>query len=65
MYIGEWDDDGHRNGRGIQVWLKGSIYEGYWEMDKTNGRGRYIDADNSIYIGEWKDNRKNGHGKLT
>lgn len=30
-YDGEWDLDGHKDGRGIQIWVDGSLYEGYWK----------------------------------
>jgi hypothetical protein len=26
-----------REGRGIQIWLDGSRYEGYWKNNKANG----------------------------
>jgi hypothetical protein len=29
-YEGEWDTQGQKDGRGIQLWVDGSVYEGYW-----------------------------------
>jgi hypothetical protein len=37
-YEGEWiKDTDIRDGRGIQIWLDGSRYEGYWRNNKANG----------------------------
>ena len=33
IYVGDWNDNDMRNGRGIQYWTDGSIYEGYWIND--------------------------------
>ena len=37
-----------RDGRGVQIWLDGSRYEGYWKNNKANGRGRLIHADGDV-----------------
>ena len=51
-FEGEWNaQTNQRHGRGNQVWTDGSIYEGYWKLDKANGRGRLIHADGDIYDG--------------
>jgi hypothetical protein len=42
IYIGEWSLDGLRQGKGMQMWSDGSIYEGFWEKDMANGKGRLI-----------------------
>ena len=62
-YEGEWDEMGRKDGRGTQVWVDGSLYEGYWRADKANGRGRLIHADGDVYYGEWKDDKAHGYGK--
>ncbi|TNV77956.1 hypothetical protein FGO68_gene11802 [Halteria grandinella] len=63
-YDGEWDlEKGFRDGRGMQIWADGSLYEGYWRNDKANGRGRLIHADGDVYEGEWKDDKAHGFGK--
>ena len=61
-YEGEWDEMARKDGRGVQIWVDGSLYEGYWKMDKANGRGRLIHADGDVYNGEWKDDKAHGYG---
>ena len=50
-------DQDIREGRGIQIWLDGSRYEGYWKNNKANGKGRLIHADGDVYEGDWKDDK--------
>jgi hypothetical protein len=33
IYHGQWDKDGHREGKGTQIWKDGSKYVGYWKSD--------------------------------
>ena len=49
-----------REGRGIQIWLDGSRYEGYWINNKANGFGRLIHADGDVYQGLWKEDKADG-----
>lgn len=58
-------DSDVRDGKGIQIWLDGSRYEGYWKNNKANGRGRLIHADGDVYEGEWKDDKAHGEGIYT
>lgn len=52
VFYGEWDvEQNLRHGRGIQTWVDGSRYEGYWKNDKANIRGKLIHADGDIYEG--------------
>ena len=51
-----------RHGRGIQVWIDGSRYEGYWINNKTNKKGKLIHFGGDIYEGDWKDDKVEGHG---
>lgn len=52
VYYGEWGVNNNlRHGRGIQTWVDGSKYEGYWKSDKANGKGRLIHADGDKYDG--------------
>ena len=30
VYIGQWNKEGQRKGKGKQIWSDGSVYEGYW-----------------------------------
>ncbi len=52
MYYGEWSTTtNQRHGRGIQIWIDGSRYEGYWKNDRANVKGKLIHADGDIYEG--------------
>ena len=61
-YEGEWDNMDRKDGKGVQIWVDGSIYEGYWCADKANGRGRLIWADGSYYTGEFLEDNLHGEG---
>ena len=63
-YVGEWRKGGKniREGKGVQVWPDGSLYEGYWEENKANFFGRLLHKDGDIYQGEWKDDKAHGFG---
>ena len=62
IYIGEWNAGNQRQGKGVQNWSDGAMYEGYWERDKANGKGRLIHANGDVYEGEWKDDKAWGNG---
>ena len=62
IYIGEWQKENKRHGKGLQKWSDGSAYEGYWKFDKANGKGRLIHTNGDVYEGDWKDDRAHGHG---
>lgn len=49
IYIGQWNKNGLRWGRGTQSWPDGSKYEGYWKNDMANGKGRLIHSDGGVY----------------
>ena len=60
-YKGEWLLGSNiRQGRGMQVWPDGSMYEGYWRENKANGNGRLIHADGDVYNGMWQDDKAHG-----
>lgn len=43
IYIGQWSRDLRiRQGKGRQVWIDGSYYEGHWIEGKNHGIGRLI-----------------------
>ena len=62
VYEGEWSDNGLRDGKGVQYWPDGSIYEGYWSADSANGRGRLIHAGCDYYEGDWVNDKAHGYG---
>ena len=47
-------------GKGKQVWIDGSIYEGHWKDGKAHGIGRMIHADGDIFEGEWVNDKAHG-----
>ena len=61
IYYGEWKDN-LRYGRGIQQWLDGSRYEGYFVNDKANIRGKLFHSNGDTYDGEWLNDKANGKG---
>ena len=61
-YIGEWDEEGKKDGRGEQFWVDGSHYEGYWANNKANGEGRLIHADGDVCEGNFLNDKANGYG---
>lgn len=62
-YEGEWLLGSEiRQGKGMQIWPDGSLYEGWWQENKANGKGRLIHADGDIYDGYWKDDKAHGYG---
>ena len=62
-YLGEWNiKTGKRHGRGIQKWLDGSKYEGYFVNDKANIQGKLTHSNKDIYEGEWVDDKAEGFG---
>ena len=64
VYLGEWDfKNNKKHGRGIQYWLEGSKYYGYWISGKANKKGKLIHSDGDIYEGEWLNDQPNGKGK--
>lgn len=48
-YEGEWNSEGEKHGRGVQIWDNGTIYEGYWYHDKPHGRGRIVHHNGDVY----------------
>ena len=62
VYIGDWNDNNERHGKGMQLWNDCSKYEGYWKYGKANGKGRLIHGDGDVYEGEWKNDKAHGFG---
>lgn len=64
VYYGEWNvENDQRSGRGIQCWIDGSRYEGYWKNDRANIKGILHHADGDTYEGEWVDDKAEGYGR--
>jgi hypothetical protein len=66
IYFGEWNTiTDQRHGRGIQCWMDGSRYEGYWKNDRANVKGILYHADGDVYDGEWLQDKAHGYGIYT
>lgn len=65
VYIGEWNENLERHGKGVQFWIDGSKYEGHWRLDRANGKGRLIHGDGDVYEGDWSDDKAHGYGIYT
>ena len=61
IYYGEWKDN-EIYGRGVQQWLDGSRYEGYFINGKASIKGKLFHSNGDTYDGEWLNNKANGHG---
>ena len=61
IYYGEWKDN-EIYGRGVQQWLDGSRYEGYFIDGKASIKGKLFHSNGDTYEGEWLNNKANGHG---
>ena len=48
IYYGEWKDN-ERYGRGVQQWLDGSRYEGYFIDGKANIKGKLFHSNGDTY----------------
>ena len=65
-YLGEWNiNTGKRHGRGIQKWLDGSKYEGYFVEDKAGIHGKLTHSNKDVYEGEWANDKAEGFGIYT
>jgi len=62
LYTGQWNEKGHRHGRGICTYSDGSKYEGYWKNDERGGKGRLIYNNGEVYEGDWVNDKCEGYG---
>ena len=53
IYSGEWDEEGNRHGRGVQIYPDGSKYYGYWIKNAVNKKGKLVHKEGDVYEGEW------------
>ena len=47
LYLGEWNEEDKRHGRGIEIFPDESRYSGQWRNDKPNGLGSLKKKDGS------------------
>jgi len=62
-YVGEMVD-GKRDGRGIQHFAWGAVYDGEWRGDQPNGTGRLLYPEEDVYEGEMRNGALHGKGKM-
>ena len=55
LYSGQCSLNGKRHGLGKCIFVKGSLYEGFWKDDKPHGRGRLITPDLTVIEGTFQD----------
>ena len=63
-YQGEWDQNGYRTGKGIEVSNDGSKYIGFFKKNLKDGEGRLIYSNGDYYEGLFKSNKRSGQGKF-
>ena len=76
-YVGWFNDEGKRDGRGEYSWVKApteeddddeekvvATYKGAYVSGKRCGSGRFTAPDGSIYDGIWDNGLKSGQGSL-
>ena len=51
IYLVRNTQTNQRCGRGVQICIDGSKYEGYWQNDRANIRGKLYHNDGDIYNG--------------
>jgi len=62
-YIGEFNSENHRFGRGAYFWSEGTYFVGYWEKGVKIKFGRYYYKNNNLFFeGEFNNGVKNGNG---
>ena len=61
MYVGEYNKEGLRHGKGKVFYLNGDIkYDGDFIDDKYEGNGKYYHEDGEHYIGQFKNGLRHG-----
>lgn len=67
-YIGEYDAQGRKHGKGKRTWDGAggfrNVYEGDWVEDVIQGEGAYTVNGEVLYEGEFERNMFHGKGKL-
>jgi len=55
-------NEGKREGKGIQKWPDGRVYEGEWFQNLAHGKGKLIYPNGDVYYGDFVYNFKEGYG---
>ena len=62
-YYGETNiNTGFKHGRGIQLFMDGSKYSGYFIDDHISFKGKLIQPSGEVYEGDWKNDKADGYG---
>ena len=61
-YVGQKNDDGTKQGFGLQKWKDGALYKGYFNQNKANGYGVFRHHDGDLFKGEFQKDRACGYG---
>lgn len=65
-YYGETNiNTGFKHGRGIQLFMDGSKYSGYFIDDHISFKGKLTQQSGDVYEGEWKNDKADGYGVCT
>ena len=65
FYLGQFDEQKHKQGRGIIIRNDGTKYCGYWHLGVPHGMGRMIYCSGGYYEGEFCEGKAHGRGKLS
>lgn len=55
-YVGEWNDDGLKHGKGKMTYVSGNVYDGEWKRGQRHGEGVMHYNDGRMFHGEWHNN---------
>lgn len=65
IFMGELDNNNHRNGIGLLIFRNGDLYIGDFHEGQFQGEGFYLfDDKNLLYWGEWKHGTQHGKGTV-
>ena len=63
VYVGEFNSQKQKHGRGVMKSERFGEYEGDWRWDKAHGIGKWSKPDGSVCIGEFQEGILHGQGK--
>lgn len=64
LYLGGYDEEGKRSGKGIGLYPDGYVYVGDYADGLRSGHGSWYYPDGSYYVGTWADDMPNGDGSI-